>query len=274
MKAVPSYTFVPEVAGKGKALRHLRHTAVKGGVKTRHLWQPGKARRHRLDALDGTRQVQGRKGDQPSQLGEERRIHSLRGRMVRAAMDHPMAHGDRGRKAQVLGRRGYAFGRRRMVGEIAVDIYQRLVVRAPDPEVSTGQTDALHRAVGEPHLFHLSKAIEGELQGRGAAVETQDDVLSRCRIRLHRCPRRRSEHRPGHPSQLGTSCWACGEASRVSRRDCTVTSQTLSASVELLRPAAASCWPHVQLLISGMSSPCSAMYCLCSMSLSRIACLA
>ena len=114
MKAVPSYAFVPEVAGQGEALRHLRHTAVKGGVKTRHLWQPGEARRHRLDALDGTRQVQGRKGDQPAQRGEERRIHALRGRMVRAAMDHPMPHGDRGRQAQVRGRHEYAFGRRRM----------------------------------------------------------------------------------------------------------------------------------------------------------------
>ena len=83
-----------------------------------------------------------------------------------------MARGDRGRKAQARGRRGYAFGRRCMVGEIAVDIDQRLIVRAPEPEVSPGQTDALHRAVGEPHLFRLSKAIEGELQGRGAAVET------------------------------------------------------------------------------------------------------
>jgi hypothetical protein len=57
MKAIPSYAFVPEVAGEGEALGHLRHTAVKGGVKTRHLWQLGKACRHRLDALDGTRQV-------------------------------------------------------------------------------------------------------------------------------------------------------------------------------------------------------------------------
>ncbi len=30
---------------------------------------------------------------------------------------------------------------------------------------------------------------------------------------------------------------------------------------------------HRQLRISGMSSPCSAMYCLCSMRLSRMACL-
>jgi hypothetical protein len=129
--------------------------------------------------------VQGRKGDQPSQLGEKLRIHALRGCMVRAAVDHPMAHGDWGRKAQVLGRRGYAFGRRRMPGEVTLDIYQGIVVQAPDPEVSTGQTDALYRAVGEPHLFQLSKVIEGKLQGRGAAVETQDDVVSRCRIRRH-----------------------------------------------------------------------------------------
>jgi hypothetical protein len=99
--------------------------------------------------------------------------------MVRAAVDHPMAHGGRGRKAQARGRRGYAVGRRRMVGEVAVDIHQRLVVHAPDREVSTGQADAFHRAVGEPHLFPLSKVIEGELQGRGAAVETQDDLVSR-----------------------------------------------------------------------------------------------
>jgi hypothetical protein len=83
-----------------------------------------------------------------------------------------MAHGDRGRKAQVLGRRGYAFGRRRMPGEVAVDIDQSLAVRALDPEVSTDQADALHRTVGEPHLLQLSEVIEGELQGRGAAVET------------------------------------------------------------------------------------------------------
>jgi hypothetical protein len=99
--------------------------------------------------------------------------------MVRAAMDHSMAHGDWGRKAQVLGRRGYAFGRRRMPREVALDIYQRILACTLDPEVSTDQTDALHRAVGEPHLFHRSKVIEGELQRRGATVETEDDVLSR-----------------------------------------------------------------------------------------------
>jgi hypothetical protein len=90
-----------------------------------------------------------------------------------------MAHGDRGREAQVLGGQSYAIGRRRMVREVAVDIDQRFVLQAPDPEVSTGETDAFHRAVGEPHLFHPSNVIEGELQGRGAAVETEDDVLSR-----------------------------------------------------------------------------------------------
>jgi hypothetical protein len=99
--------------------------------------------------------------------------------MVWAAVDHAMAHGDGGRKAQVLGRRGYAFGSRRMPGEVAVNVYQGIVVHALDPEVSTGQTDTLHRAVGESHLFRLSKAIEGELQGRRAAVETENDVLSR-----------------------------------------------------------------------------------------------
>jgi hypothetical protein len=90
-----------------------------------------------------------------------------------------MAHRLRGREAQALGRRGDAFGRRRMVGEIAIDVDQGIVVHALDPEVSTGQTDTLHRAVGESHLFRLSKAIEGELQGRRAAVETKNDVLSR-----------------------------------------------------------------------------------------------
>ena len=49
--------------------------------------------------------------------------------------------------------------------------------------------------------------------------------------------------------------------------------QTLSASVERTPPVAAAC-PHFQPVISGMSSPCRAMYSLCSMSLSRIACLA
>jgi hypothetical protein len=44
-----------------------------------------------------------------------------------------------------------------------VDIDQRVVVHTPNPELSTGQTDALYRAVGKPHLFPLSKAIEGEL---------------------------------------------------------------------------------------------------------------
>jgi hypothetical protein len=59
-----------------------------------------------------------------------------------------------------------------MVREVAVDIDQLIIVHALDPELSTGQTDVLHRAVGESHLFHPSKAIEGELQGRGTAVET------------------------------------------------------------------------------------------------------
>ena len=49
--------------------------------------------------------------------------------------------------------------------------------------------------------------------------------------------------------------------------------QTLSASVDCAG-AAATAWPHVQPLISGMSSPCRQIYSLCSMSLSRIACLA
>jgi hypothetical protein len=49
--------------------------------------------------------------------------------------------------------------------------------------------------------------------------------------------------------------------------------QTLSASVEESRAELASC-PHLQPVISGMSSPCRQMYSLCSMSLSRIACFA
>jgi hypothetical protein len=73
-----------------------------------------------------------------------------------------------------------------MVGEIAIDVDQSLVVRAPKPEVSPGQPDALCGAVGEAYLFPDSKAIEGELQGRGTAVETQDDLACRCRIGRHR----------------------------------------------------------------------------------------
>ena len=49
--------------------------------------------------------------------------------------------------------------------------------------------------------------------------------------------------------------------------------QMLSASVERRPPDTTSC-PHAQPAISGMSSPCRAMYSLCSISLSRIACLA
>jgi hypothetical protein len=49
--------------------------------------------------------------------------------------------------------------------------------------------------------------------------------------------------------------------------------QTLSASVERTPAEAASC-PHLQPVISGISSPCRAMNSLWSMSLSRIACLA
>jgi hypothetical protein len=49
--------------------------------------------------------------------------------------------------------------------------------------------------------------------------------------------------------------------------------QTLSASVEESR-AELACCPHLQPVISGMSSPCRQMYSLCSMSLSRIACFA
>jgi hypothetical protein len=52
---------------------------------------------------------------------------------------------------------------RRMVREVVVDIYQRIVVHAPDPQVTAGQPDAFHRAVGEPHFFPLSKVTEGEL---------------------------------------------------------------------------------------------------------------
>ena len=49
--------------------------------------------------------------------------------------------------------------------------------------------------------------------------------------------------------------------------------QTLSASVEVARAAPLAA-PHPHRLISGMSSPCWRMYCLCSISLSRMACLA
>ena len=51
-----------------------------------------------------------------------------------------------------------------------------------------------------------------------------------------------------------------------------VTRQILSASVGRSPAKAASC-PQRQRLISGISSPYRVMYCLCSMSLSRIACL-
>src|SRR5215213_5503741 len=50
--------------------------------------------------------------------------------------------------------------------------------------------------------------------------------------------------------------------------------QTLSASVVERRPPDAVAWPHFQPVMSGMSSPWRAMYSLCSMSLSRMACFA
>ena len=43
--------------------------------------------------------------------------------------------------------------------------------------------------------------------------------------------------------------------------------QTLSASVELAPADDAARAPHLQLVISGMSSPCRAMYALCSIEL-------
>jgi hypothetical protein len=49
--------------------------------------------------------------------------------------------------------------------------------------------------------------------------------------------------------------------------------QTLSASVDVLRPPPSAVPDQRHAVISGSSSPCSSMYCLCSISLSRIACL-
>jgi hypothetical protein len=49
-------------------LGQLRHAPVKGGIEARHLGQTGEAGRHRLDALDFCRQMEGGIGGQPPQI--------------------------------------------------------------------------------------------------------------------------------------------------------------------------------------------------------------
>src|SRR5687768_13083166 len=100
--------------------------------------------------------MQRRKGNQSPQVSEKLRIHSLRGYVVGATMDDAVPSSCWPRKTQVPGRGGNSLCRRSVIREIAVDIYQRIVVRTPNPKMSAGQADVLHRAAGELHFLQLS----------------------------------------------------------------------------------------------------------------------
>jgi hypothetical protein len=70
-------------------------------------------------------------------------------------------------------------------GEIPLNIEERLLGCSFYPETAEWQTDSLRRSIDQPFLLVCTKAIESELQGRGAAVDTEDNLLRR-RIGLHR----------------------------------------------------------------------------------------
>jgi hypothetical protein len=136
---------------------------MKSGIKTCDLRQSGKARRNGLDALDGARQVKGRKGNEPPKIREESPVNLSGFRIVGPAVDDTMARGVRVRKAQHAGRLGYARGCCIMRGELTAHVHQSFLVSTSDPKSASRQADVFHSAGGKSQLVGISNAIEGEL---------------------------------------------------------------------------------------------------------------
>lgn len=67
MKPVAMYPLMPEAANYRQPLGHLRHPAVKGGIKTNHLLESRVVRGHCINVFELTGQVHGRQGNDASQ---------------------------------------------------------------------------------------------------------------------------------------------------------------------------------------------------------------
>src|SRR5262249_22405217 len=104
--------------------------------------------------------------------------------MVGSAVDHSMTRGGRVRKSELLCRFGYDLGGRGVLRELTAEVNQNIIVLTSDPEVTGGQSDALHRTLNDPRLLRLSKTIESEFQRRGAAIGRQNDMFCRRHIVL------------------------------------------------------------------------------------------
>src|SRR5215468_12312399 len=103
MKAISPDAFVPQIMRKWEPLSHFRHTAMKCRVETRYLRESWKTRCHCLDTLNGTRQVKRSKRDELAKFSQERWIYSFGDRVVRSAVDHPMAGRGGARKSGISG---------------------------------------------------------------------------------------------------------------------------------------------------------------------------
>src|SRR5215472_11287765 len=109
---------------------------MKCGVETRYLREPWKTCSHCLDTLNGTRQVERSKRDELAKFSQERWIYSFGRRVVRSAVDHPMAGRGGARKSGIPGRLGYGFGGRSMVGEGTTYVEQNIILLTPDPKMT------------------------------------------------------------------------------------------------------------------------------------------
>src|SRR5262249_19099336 len=136
MKAISPNAFVPQVMRKWEPLSHFRHTAMKCGVETRYLRESWKARSHCVDALNGTRQVKRSKRNELTEFSQEGCIYSFCRGVVRSAVAHSMAGGGGARKSRILGRFGYGFGTRDVLGEGTTHVDQNIIVLVPDPKLT------------------------------------------------------------------------------------------------------------------------------------------
>src|SRR5262249_58613556 len=96
VKAVALDAFRPQCAWQRQTLRDGGHPSVESGVEARDLREIGEMGTHSVDAVESRGKVEWGERNQGPDRGDELRREALWRRMVRPALERPMAGGGGG----------------------------------------------------------------------------------------------------------------------------------------------------------------------------------
>ena len=174
MEAVAAHALLVERLGNCEPVGDLGVEAVEGGVEAGHLRQVGAAGPDRADGGQVVRLVQGCQRDEALEPRQHVVVDQDRGGEVGAAMDHPVADGER-RCAQMLHDPvAHDLLGRDEVGCLDLPVGQDGAAMLLGPEACPCRPDAVDLS-GEAGAQILARDVEQlELDARAAGVEDED----------------------------------------------------------------------------------------------------